>query len=60
MIKVNITDDMLLKAREKAVEMGRLHNSILGGSGNMSGFIGEQIALHVLGGKWENTNFCRT
>tara|TARA_B100000287_G_scaffold226776_1_gene213903 strand:+ start:733 stop:1221 length:489 start_codon:yes stop_codon:yes gene_type:complete len=55
MIQVNITDDMLLKAREKAIEMGRLHNSILRGSGNMSGFIGEQIALHVLGGKWENT-----
>lgn len=55
MIKVNITDDMLLKAREKAVEMGRLHNSILRGNGNISGFIGEQIALHVLGGVWENT-----
>jgi hypothetical protein len=55
MIEVTISDDMLIKAREKAVEMGKLHNSILRGKGNMSGFIGEQIALHVLGGTWENT-----
>ena len=55
MIEVDITDDMLIKARKKSVEMGRLHNSILRGRGNMSGFIGEQIGLHVLGGKWDNT-----
>ena len=55
MIEVNITDDMLIKAREKSVEMGKLHNSILRGRGNMSGFIGEQIALHILGGNWDNT-----
>ena len=55
MIEVQITNDMLIKAREKAVEMGKLHNSILRGKGNMSGFIGEQIALQVLDGTWENT-----
>jgi hypothetical protein len=55
MIEVQITDEMLIKAREKAVEMGKLHNSILKGKGNMSGFIGEQLALSVLGGEWENT-----
>ena len=46
---------MLIKAREKTVEMGKLYNSILRGKGNMSGFIGEQLALKVLGGAWENT-----
>ena len=55
MIEVDITDDMLIKAREKSVEMGKLHNSILRGKGNMSGFIGEQIALQILDGKWDNT-----
>jgi len=55
MIEVEITDDMLIKARAKSVEMGKLHNSILRGRGNMSGFIGEQIGLHILGGKWDNT-----
>ena len=55
MIEVQITNDMLIKAREKAVEMGKLHNSILRGKGNMSGFIGEQIALQVLDVTWENT-----
>ena len=55
MIEVTITDDMLIKAREKAVEMGKLHNSILRGRGNMSCFIGEQIELNILGCTWENT-----
>ena len=55
MIQVKITDEMLIKAREKTVEMGKLYNSILRGKGNMSGFIGEQLALKVLGGAWENT-----
>lgn len=55
MIEINITDDMLVKAREKAVEMGKLNNSILNGNGNLAGFIGEQIALFVLGGEWVNT-----
>ena len=55
MIEVKITDEMLIKAREKTVEMGKLYNSILRGKGNMSGFIGEQLALKVLGGAWENT-----
>ena len=56
MIEVKITDEMLIKAREKTVEMGKLYNSILRGKGNMSGFIGEQLALKVLGGAWEHTD----
>ena len=46
---------MLIKAREKAIEVGRLNNSILNGGGNLAGFIGEQIVLFVLGGDWLNT-----
>ena len=53
--EISITDDMLIKAREKAVEMGRLNNSILNGGGNLAGFIGEQIVLGLSGGKWTNT-----
>ena len=55
MIEVVVTNDMLIAAREKAVEMGKIHNSILKGGGNVAGFIGEQIALSVLGGEWSNT-----
>ena len=36
---------MFLTAREKAVEVGKLNNSILNGGGNLAGFIGEQIVL---------------
>ena len=36
---------MFLTAREKAVEVGKLNNSILNGGGNLAGFTGEQIVL---------------
>tara|TARA_Y100000114_G_C11609540_1_gene254414 strand:- start:181 stop:657 length:477 start_codon:yes stop_codon:yes gene_type:complete len=55
MIEVKVTNDMFLTAREKAVEVGKLNNSILNGGGNLAGFIGEQVVLNVLGGEWVNT-----
>lgn len=55
MIQVEITDEMLLAAREKATEMGELNNSILKGQGSLAGFVGEQVVMKILGGKWENT-----
>ena len=55
MIQVEITDEMLLAAREKATEMGELKNSILKGQGRLAGFVGEQVVMKILGGKWENT-----
>jgi hypothetical protein len=53
--EVVITDEMLIEARRKSVEMGQLHNSITRGAGNLAGFIGEEIAAHVLGAMAENT-----
>ena len=55
MIKVNITEKMLNAATVKAVSLGNLNNSILKGDGNLVGFLGEQIALSVLGGTEKNT-----
>ena len=55
MIEIKVTEKMFLTAREKAVEVGKLNNSILNGGGNLAGFIGEQIVLFVLGGEWINT-----
>tara|TARA_R110002020_G_scaffold453136_2_gene667821 strand:+ start:1409 stop:1876 length:468 start_codon:yes stop_codon:yes gene_type:complete len=55
MEEVEITIDMLDKARFLARDLGKLNNSILKGKGNLAGFIGEQVALQVLGGTWENT-----
>jgi hypothetical protein len=55
MIEVQITKDMLYEAQEKASELGILNHSILKGKGNFTGFLGEQIALQVLGGEWCNT-----
>ena len=55
MIEVEITGDMLVTARDKAAEMGRLHNSITRGSGNIAGFLGEAIGQIVMGGVLDNT-----
>lgn len=55
MIEVPINDSMLLAARDKAVEMGKLRNSITSGDGNLAGFVGEMIAQQVLGGEITNT-----
>ena len=48
MNEIEVTDEMLLRARRKAGEMGRLNNSITRGAGNLVGFIGEEVALRVL------------
>jgi hypothetical protein len=54
-IEVAVSAAMLVEARDKAAEMGRLYNSIIRGAGNIAGFIGEAIAQQVLGGKLNNT-----
>ena len=55
MIEVEITADMLLKARVKTSDMGRIHGSITRGRGTLAGFIGEAIAQQVLGAEETNT-----
>lgn len=55
MIEVVITGDMLISARDKAAEMGRLRNSITRGQGNIAGFLGEAVAQQVMGGVITNT-----
>jgi len=52
---VVVTGDMLVTARDKAAEMGKLRNSITRGAGNLAGFIGEAIAKQVMGGVLTNT-----
>jgi len=55
MQEIDVTPDMVANAMKKAKEMGRLNNSITRGQGNIAGFIGEEVARHVLGGKETNT-----
>jgi len=55
MIEVNVKDAELIEARRQAVEMGKLHNSITRGQGNVAGFIGEIIASVILQARQENT-----
>jgi hypothetical protein len=55
MIEIAVSATMLVEARDKAAEMGRLYNSIIRGAGNIAGFIGEDIAQQVLGGELNNT-----
>ena len=55
MREIEISLDMIESARQKSVEMGMLNNSIIRGRGNITGFIGEQVALQCLGGALNNT-----
>lgn len=55
MVEIVISPTMLVEARDKAADMGKLRNSITSGAGNIAGFIGEAIAQQVLGGALTNT-----
>lgn len=55
MVEIEITDDMLLKARRKAIDLGLINNSIERGDGNLVGFLGEFVAQKVIGGRIKNT-----
>lgn len=50
-IECEVTPEIFLKAREKAVAMGNLKNSITRGGGNLAGFIGELLVLEYLKGE---------
>ena len=56
MVEVPITAQMIKNATEKATELGELNNSITKGDGNFAGFLGEEIALKIIGGRLENTS----
>ena len=47
MIEVEISKEMLAKARSKAQAMGTLRNSITKGQGNIAGFLGEEMIMSV-------------
>lgn len=55
MIAIDVKDSVLLTARDMAQDMGRLHNSITGGTGNVAGFIGELVTNEYLSGTKANT-----
>ena len=52
---INISNDIIIKAKEKAKEMGELKNSITKGAGNVHGFLGEFIVSNYLNATIENT-----
>lgn len=55
MIEVEIDDEMLIKARSMAAEMGPLRNSITKGAGNLYGFLGELLYAKYKGLLQTNT-----
>jgi len=55
MIEVQITNSMREVAHDMSSEMGILSRSITRGQGNVYGFLGELVALDVLGGIHQNT-----
>ena len=55
MIEVKVTPAMLKRAKKKAKDLGELKNSITKGKGNLTGFLGEEIAHVAMGGEIKNT-----
>jgi hypothetical protein len=55
MIEIEITQEMIIRATKKSLEMGEIRNSITSGMGNIAGFIGEQVANEVIKGIINNT-----
>lgn len=55
MIEMKVPDEVFLKAREMAAEMGHIRNSITRGSGNLAGFIGELMMLDYLNAEHKST-----
>jgi hypothetical protein len=55
MIEIDITNDMLENAYDRANDIGHLNNSITSGQGNLAGIIGEDIVKDYIGGKIDNT-----
>jgi hypothetical protein len=56
-IEIDITQEMVDRASEKAQEMGELRNSIRRGSGNLAGFLGEEIVLAAWGGSESHNTY---
>ena len=48
MQEISICPEDIQYAREKAIEMGRINNSITKGEGNIAGFLGEIIVSNLL------------
>lgn len=55
MIELQVSADQFVRAREKAIDMGRIANSITNGGGNLAGFIGEIVVTDYINAKEDNT-----
>lgn len=55
MIELEVSSDQFVRARKKAIDMGRLANSITNGGGNLAGFIGEIVVTDYLKATEKNT-----
>tara|TARA_R100001509_G_C4748281_1_gene175469 strand:+ start:83 stop:568 length:486 start_codon:yes stop_codon:yes gene_type:complete len=55
MIELEVSGDQFIRARKKAIDMGRIANSITNGGGNLAGFIGEIVVTDYIGAKEQNT-----
>ena len=55
MKEIDVTSGQLIRARQKAIDMGRLANSITNGAGNLAGFIGEIVVADEINAKQDNT-----
>ena len=48
MIELEVTNKILMEARGRAKKLGRLHNSITKGAGNLAGYVGQLLVAKYL------------
>ena len=51
MFEVEITKEMIKKAKERSESMGVINNSITRGRGNIAGFLGEEVVNNLISGQ---------
>ena len=56
MIKLPFNEAMIASAREKAMSLGSINNSILKGGGNIAGYLGEEALAPYVGAKIVSNN----
>jgi hypothetical protein len=54
--ELRFTEDMILRAKQKAASLGSINNSILRGAGNLAGYLGEEALAPRIGAKIVSNN----
>jgi hypothetical protein len=55
-MELRFTEDMIFRAKQKALALGSINNSILSGAGNLAGYLGEEALAPNIGAEIVSNN----